>query len=137
MTSYYFTGKFDFSESDSSGYSSIIELIEESMRKSSMGHSHFFRGNFSPIHFLHPVSRFLQMQSLQHICRFQILENVRRDHIESLPIPASIKDYLREHQYYVENLEGLQGKYKMSSIWWTLNTMNPKSNVTVCDNWWL
>ena len=61
----------------------------------------------------------------------------RTNHIESLPIPASIKDYLREHQYYVENLEGLQGKYKMSSIWWTLNTMNPKSNVTVCDNWWL
>ena len=106
MTSYYFSGKFDFSDIVSSGYSSIKELIEESVRKSSMGHAIFFLESLAPVYFLHPVSRFLQMQSLQHICRFQILEKVRRDHIESLPIPTSIKDYLREHQYYVENLEG-------------------------------
>ena len=45
------------------------------------------------------------MQSLQHTCRFRILQIVRRDHIDHLPIPTRMKQYLKEAQYYVEYLE--------------------------------
>ena len=57
------------------------------------------------IQLLYPVSRFLKVPSLQHMCRFLILRWVRRDHIDNLPVPEKVKNYLREHQYYVENLE--------------------------------
>jgi suppressor of cytokine signaling 7 len=58
-----------------------------------------------PVHLLHPVSRVKQMRSLQHTCRFKILQIVRRDHIDYLPLPTFVKNYLKEAQYYVEYLE--------------------------------
>ena len=58
----------------------------------------------APVQLLHPVSRFRTMQTLQHCCRFEILKHARRDHIQLLPVPQKIKDYLEESQYYVENM---------------------------------
>lgn len=105
-------GKFSFwSQPDSLGKSTIKEFIEQCVRNSRNGQFLYFIRPSGPgappmpVHLLHPVSRFRQMQSLQHMCRFQILQIVRRDHIDRLPIPTSIKDYLRESQYYVEYLE--------------------------------
>jgi hypothetical protein len=39
------------------------------------------------------------------MCRFLVLRCVRRDHIDCLPIPMKVKNYLLEKQYYVETLE--------------------------------
>lgn len=105
-------GHFSFwSQPDSHAKSTIKEFIEQCVENSRNGRFLYFirpSGPGSPpmpIYLLHPVSRFVQMQSLQHICRFRILGMVRRDHIDMLPIPKRIKQYLKEAQYYVESLE--------------------------------
>lgn len=51
---------------------------------------------------LYPVSRFLVVHSLAHLCRFEILLRVRKDHIDQLPLPERLKNYLHERQYYTE-----------------------------------
>ncbi|CAH8465393.1 unnamed protein product [Heterobilharzia americana] len=51
---------------------------------------------------LHPLSRFLIVPSLVHLCRFELLLHVRRDHINLLPLPPNILRYLNESQYYTE-----------------------------------
>ncbi|OWF44601.1 uncharacterized protein LOC110458131 isoform X2 [Mizuhopecten yessoensis] len=105
-------GKFSFwSQPDSHGKATIREFIEQCVKNSRNGQFLYFirpSGPGSPpmpVHLLHPISRYKQMQSLQHMCRFQILQKVRRDHIDKLPIPTQIKDYLKDPQYYVEYLE--------------------------------
>ncbi|CAN8014179.1 unnamed protein product, partial [Ixodes persulcatus] len=56
------------------------------------------------VQLLHPVSRFKQVQSLQHLCRFSILKSIRRDLIDSLPLPARLRAYLNTPHYYSEEL---------------------------------
>lgn len=51
---------------------------------------------------LYPVSRFFVVHSLAHLCRFEILLKVRKDHIDLLPLPERLKKYLHERQYYTE-----------------------------------
>lgn len=40
---------------------------------------------------------------MQHMCRFVIRKHVRLDHIDSLPLPKRLKDYLKEAQYYTQD----------------------------------
>ncbi|XP_045178623.2 uncharacterized protein LOC123538529 [Mercenaria mercenaria] len=105
-------GHFSFwSQPDSHGKSTIKEFIEQCVENSRNGRFLYFirpSGPGSPpmpIQLLNPVSRFVQMRSLQHMCRFRILQLVRRDHIDHLPVPTRIKQYLKEAQYYVEYLD--------------------------------
>ena len=78
------------------------------------------------VQLLHPVSRVKKVQSLQHMCRynlslirrkkkipkrhffyhfrFVILKLVPRDHVDQLPVPKRIKDYLKTPNYYSENI---------------------------------
>lgn len=105
-------GQFSFwSQPESHGKSTIKDFIEQCVENSRNGRFLYFIRPSAPgapplpIHLLHPVSRFAQMRSLQHMCRFAILQMVRRDHIDNLPVPTRIKNYLQEAQYYVEYLE--------------------------------
>lgn len=105
-------GQFSFwSQPESHGKSTIKDFIEQCVDNSRNGRFLYFIRPSAPgapplpIHLLHPVSRFAQMRSLQHMCRFAILQMVRRDHIDDLPVPTRIKKYLQEAQYYVEYLE--------------------------------
>ncbi|XP_046376614.2 microtubule-associated protein futsch-like [Haliotis rufescens] len=105
-------GVFSFwSQPDSHGTSTIKDFIEQAVHFSHSGKFLYFlrpSGPGSPpiaIRLLHPVSRFCRVPSLQHMCRFLILRWVRRDHIDVLPVPEKVKNYLRENQYYVETLE--------------------------------
>lgn len=41
----------------------------------------------TPVQLLYPVSRFSNVKSLQHLCRFRIRQLVRIDHIPDLPLP--------------------------------------------------
>ncbi|XP_041374015.1 uncharacterized protein LOC121387070 [Gigantopelta aegis] len=100
-----------FSQPESHGTSTIRKFIEQAVEFSHTGQFLYFLRPLIPgsppvaIQLLYPVSRFLKVPSLQHMCRFLILRWVRRDHIDNLPVPEKVKNYLREHQYYVENLE--------------------------------
>ncbi|XP_076459548.1 uncharacterized protein LOC143292824 [Babylonia areolata] len=88
----------------------ICQFIEQTVEHSKKGNFIYFQRSPNsnadplPIQLLYPVSRFYRVPSLQHICRFLILGQVRRDHIDQLPLPQKVKDYLSEKQYYVEML---------------------------------
>ncbi|XP_044155442.1 suppressor of cytokine signaling 7 [Bufo gargarizans] len=54
----------------------------------------------TPVQLLYPVSRFSNVKSLQHLCRFRIRQLVRIDHIPELPLPKPLISYLRKFYYY-------------------------------------
>ncbi|KAL8596752.1 hypothetical protein ACOMHN_046369 [Nucella lapillus] len=105
-------GLFSFwSQPDSHGKAQICQFIEQTVENSKNGRFLYFlrpAGPGSPplpIQLLYPVSRFIRVPSLQHMCRFLVLRRVRRDHIDLLPVPQKVKGYLLEEQYYVETLD--------------------------------
>ncbi|XP_054274609.1 uncharacterized protein LOC128994231 [Macrosteles quadrilineatus] len=102
-------GNFSFGSCTKFKSHTIVEFIENAVEHSRSGRYLFFlhrRPVLGPmrVQLLHPVSRFKQVQSLQHMCRFVILKMVRRDLISALPLPRRIIDYLSSPHYYSENL---------------------------------
>lgn len=97
-------GLFSFYQQADECFASITDLIEHSMlfskssvycysRPRSPGYPAF------PVRLTKPVSRFAQVRSLQHLCRFVIRESIRLDNIQKLPLPNSIKGYIEEGHY--------------------------------------
>ncbi|XP_025831472.1 uncharacterized protein LOC108741570 [Agrilus planipennis] len=102
-------GNFSFGNCTKFKSQTIVEFIENAVEHSRSGRYLFFirRGPvIGPVRvqLLHPVSRFKQIQSLQHICRFVILKYVRKDLISTLPLPRRMIDYLSTPHYYSEHL---------------------------------
>lgn len=101
-------GNFSFGSCTKFKSHTIVDFIENAVEHSRSGRYLFFLHR-RPVHgpmrvqLLHPVSRFKQVQSLQHMCRFVILKAVRRDLIPSLPLPRRIIDYLNTPHYYSEH----------------------------------
>jgi len=100
-------GQFSFySQPKSHGAASIVEFMERAMAYSRSGQFlYFLRPNApglapAPVQLLYPVSRLDSVPSLQHLCRFVIASRVRRDHIDFLPTPTSLKEYLKQTQFY-------------------------------------
>lgn len=103
-------GNFSFGTFTNFKSQTIVGFIENAVEHSRSGRYLFFlhrRPVLGPmrVQLLHPVSRFKQVQSLQHMCRFVILKAVRRDLIYSLPLPKRLKDYLNTPQYYTEDVD--------------------------------
>ncbi|XP_066586092.1 uncharacterized protein [Prorops nasuta] len=102
-------GNFSFGSCTKFKSHTIVDFIENAVEHSRSGRYLFFlhrRPVLGPmrVQLLHPVSRFKQVQSLQHICRFAILKMVRRDLIPTLPLPRRLIDYLSTPHYYSEQL---------------------------------
>lgn len=105
-------GNFSFGCQQKFRSNTIVDFIENAVEHSRSGRYLFFlhrRPILGPmrVQLLHPVSRFKQVQSLQHLCRFIILKSVRRDLIDSLPLPRCLRDYLNTPHYYSEELSHL------------------------------
>lgn len=105
-------GLFSFSSQPESHQRCMIkDFMEQAMQNSEDGKFLYFLQAPGPgmppvpIRLLHPVSRFYAVNSLMHLCRFSILGFVRRDLIDDLPIPESLKLYLKESQYFVESVQ--------------------------------
>lgn len=87
----------------------IVQFIENAVETSRSGRYLFFL-NLRPVlgpvrvQLLYPVSRFKRTQSLQHMCRFVILKHVRRDLVNSLPLPRRLLDYLNATHYFSEQI---------------------------------
>ncbi|KAJ8962951.1 hypothetical protein NQ314_005668 [Rhamnusium bicolor] len=101
-------GNFSFGSCTKFKSQTIVEFIENAVEHSRSGRYLFFlhrRPVIGPVRvqLLHPVSRFKQVQSLQHMCRFVIHKNVRRDLIPSLPLPRRMIDYINTPHYYSEH----------------------------------
>ncbi|KAK7870461.1 hypothetical protein R5R35_000739 [Gryllus longicercus] len=102
-------GNFSFGSCTKFKSHTIVDFIENAVEHSRSGRYLFFlhrRPVLGPmrVQLLHPVSRFKQVQSLQHMCRFVILKLVRRDLIPTLPLPRRLLDYLSTPHYYAEQL---------------------------------
>ncbi|CAJ0951709.1 unnamed protein product [Ranitomeya imitator] len=72
---------------------SVVEFIKRAIMHSKNGKFlYFLRSRVpglppTPVQLLYPVSRFSNVKSLQHLCRFRIRQLVRIDHIPELPLP--------------------------------------------------
>jgi len=102
-------GNFSFGSFTKFKSTTIVDFIENAVEHSRSGRYLFFlhrRPVLGPmrVQLLHPVSRFKRVQSLQHLCRYVIVKLVRKDHLESLPIPNRIKTYLNTPFYYSEQV---------------------------------
>lgn len=98
-------GMFSFnSQSDTEGYPSIVDLIEHSMSESNTGIFYYSRSRSTGapqflVRLTTPVSRYTQIRSLQYLCRFVIRQCTRYDHIQQLPLPTRLKNWIEENQY--------------------------------------
>ncbi|KAJ8966227.1 hypothetical protein NQ317_001359 [Molorchus minor] len=106
-------GNFSFGSCTKFKSQTIVEFIENAVEHSRSGRYLFFlhrRPVIGPVRvqLLHPVSRFKQVQSLQHICRFVIHKNVRRDLIPCLPLPRRMIDYINTPHYYSEHFVDIE-----------------------------
>ncbi|XP_062868752.1 suppressor of cytokine signaling 7 [Trichomycterus rosablanca] len=85
---------------------SVVEFIERAIMHSKNGKFlYFLRSRVpglppTPVQLLYPVSRFCNVKSLQHLCRFCIRQLVRIDHIQELPLPKPLIAYLKKFYYY-------------------------------------
>ncbi|XP_039189096.1 suppressor of cytokine signaling 7 isoform X2 [Crotalus tigris] len=85
---------------------SVVEFIKRAIMHSKNGKFlYFLRSRVpglppTPVQLLYPVSRFSNVKSLQHLCRFQIRQLVRIDHIAELPLPKPLIAYIRKFYYY-------------------------------------
>jgi len=102
----YCNGEFSFyAQPRSDSYRSMAELIEQCVAESQSGIYCYSRGTGAvgaqsyPVKLTRPVSRFAQVRTLQYLCRFVIRQHTRVDHIQNLPLPVSVKGWLKENQY--------------------------------------
>uniref|UniRef100_A0A6I8NEL1 Suppressor of cytokine signaling 7 n=1 Tax=Ornithorhynchus anatinus TaxID=9258 RepID=A0A6I8NEL1_ORNAN len=85
---------------------SVVEFIQRAVMHSNNGKFlYFLRSRVpglppTPVQLLYPVSRFSNVKSLQHLCRFRIRQLVRIDHILDLPLPKPLISYIRKFYYY-------------------------------------
>uniref|UniRef100_A0A2I3G5F9 Suppressor of cytokine signaling 6 n=1 Tax=Nomascus leucogenys TaxID=61853 RepID=A0A2I3G5F9_NOMLE len=99
------SGRFSFYEQpDVEGHTSIVDLIEHSIRDSENGTFCYSRSRLPGsatylVRLAKPVSRFMQMHLLQYLCRFVICQYTRIGLIQKLPLPNKTKDYLQEKHY--------------------------------------
>ena len=95
---------YSFPDSESEGYTTVVQLIERSMEYSENGVFCFSRARALgspavPVRLLKPFSRFKHVRSLQHYCRFVIRQNIRFDMIRHLPLPRHVHGYLEQSQF--------------------------------------
>nr|XP_006811610.1 PREDICTED: uncharacterized protein LOC102804947 [Saccoglossus kowalevskii] len=76
---------------------SIVDLIETYMQDCRDG-DFFYTSGYIAVNLTNPVSHFTDVPSLQYLCRFVIREFSRLDHIQQLPLPRRIKEYLAENR---------------------------------------
>ncbi|KAM9461543.1 suppressor of cytokine signaling 7 isoform 2-T2 [Clarias gariepinus] len=104
---------------------SVVEFIERAIMHSKNGKFlYFLRSRVpglppTPVQLLYPVSRFCNVKSLQHLCRFCIRQLVRIDHIQELPLPKPLISYLKKFYYYDPEEEmylSIKGMRQMAGV---------------------
>ncbi|XP_022789976.1 suppressor of cytokine signaling 7-like [Stylophora pistillata] len=94
---------------DETGTKTVVGLIKKSMKMSLKGPMCFSKASSFlgfptfPIRLTTPVSRFEELPSLQHLCRFVIRQNSRCDKLHELPLPSKIIKYLNVENHFLEN----------------------------------
>lgn len=97
------TASFYSLQTQHQGYRSIAELIETSMRLSKhtvLCYAQRDNDTDYPVRLTKPVLRFVEVRSLQHLCRFVIRQYISVNNIESLPLPQVLHSYLLQSRYW-------------------------------------
>lgn len=86
------------------GFESIAELVQHSMNCSQGAVYCYSQPNSPtqpefPVRLSSPLSRFMQVRSLQYLCRFVIRQHMVITDIQKLPLPLPIKGYIQERHY--------------------------------------
>ncbi|XP_022185052.2 suppressor of cytokine signaling 4 [Nilaparvata lugens] len=101
----YSQGLFSFyQQPEQEGFPTIWELIEHSVSFSkSAVFCYSMPTNFNhpsfPVRLTKPISRFMHVRSLQHLCRFVIRQCTRDDNLQHLPLPNVLKEYVQAGHY--------------------------------------
>ncbi|XP_058066451.1 cytokine-inducible SH2-containing protein [Anopheles bellator] len=85
-------------------YETMIELIEDTMKKSEFGVIGYVKQNSPlmppfPVRLTKPINRFYEVSTLQHLCRFIIRQKIDSNDIAKLPLPEKLKQYVEENFY--------------------------------------
>lgn len=105
----YEDGRFGFlTPTGLMGTTTVVGLIKRSIKISQKGALCYSKGpgfldTPHPIRFMTPVSRFEDLPSLQHLCRFVIRQNSRCDKLHELPLPPKLIRYLNVENHFLEN----------------------------------
>lgn len=105
----YENGRFGFlTPTGLMGTKTVVGLIKRSIKISQKGALCYSKGpgfldTPHPIRFMTPVSRFEDLPSLQHLCRFVIRQNSRCDKLHELPLPPKLIKYLNVENHFLEN----------------------------------
>ena len=97
----YQNGLFHFYLHPNKTYETVPSLVDDLILNSQTGIYYYVRSKKSKqevrftIKLDQPLSRFSELKSLKHLCRFTLREAIRFDQIERLPLPDAIKVYLR------------------------------------------
>lgn len=88
---------------------SVVALVKKSMKLSQRGHMGTSRAGITwptfPIQFIYPVTRFDDLPSLKHLCRFVIRQNSRCDKLHELPLPPKLIRYLDVDNHFLPEAE--------------------------------
>lgn len=96
--------KSGYSLFDQTGYSSIAELVEDAVAKSKNSVYCYTKPKencqpYCPVRLILPVSRYDKVPSLKCLSRLVIKQYVINDDMETLPLPISLIEYLKERNY--------------------------------------
>ncbi|EAT48774.1 AAEL000255-PA [Aedes aegypti] len=83
-------------------YATMIELIEDSMKKSELDVIGFGKQTCPltppfPVRLSKPINRFFEVATLQHMCKFIIRQRVDIKDIRYLPLPSKLQKYIEEN----------------------------------------
>ncbi|KAK2722636.1 suppressor of cytokine signaling 6-like [Artemia franciscana] len=92
------SGYFSLHGDSDTKFETIPDLILFFMERSNEGMFCFMRSRnpspSMPVRLIKPVSRFVNVQSLQALCAFEIRQYVRMDNVQSLPVPERLKHFI-------------------------------------------
>ncbi|GJQ70854.1 putative suppressor of cytokine signaling [Trypoxylus dichotomus] len=94
-----------YSICDQRGFVTVVELIDKTMQVSRNSVYCYSRSRTPtdpvyPVRLTLPLSRFMCVRSLRHLCRFVIREHINKNDIDKLKLPEAIKSYLEEGYYW-------------------------------------
>jgi hypothetical protein len=92
--------QFEVLTQDSKINNSLIDIIEDTVKKSQSSVVGFVKCDNSDllpiaVRLIYPICRENNVPSLQNLCLNLLVSNVKKSHINSLPLPPKIKEYVR------------------------------------------
>lgn len=100
----YSRGKYNLCGTYSEGFTTVTELIQDAMKTSENGvYCYSRRGEQAfefPVRLTKPISRYEEVRSLKHLCKFVIRQYTNMNDIPKLPLPTVLHGYLQEKPYF-------------------------------------